>query len=336
MYKFILYPDKTLTKIQQIVKAIERDIELGKLDKDFRLPSIDDFSKQVMVARDTIEKAYKILKQNDYIKSVPGKGYFVLGKKDQRLKVLLIFNKLSSYKKIIYENLIETLGNNAKVDLQIHHYNPALLEEIIEQVKENYNYYVIMPHFFHDAEPEHYLKIIYKIPVAQLVILDKALPESQNQFISVYQDFKSDIYNSLNSAMDLMARYQALTIVFPEYSNHPIEILEGLEQYCQEQKKIFGTITSLDNVVLLTGTAYIVIAEADLAQLIKKSRDMNYRLGKDIGIISFNETVLKELLDITVITTDFEEMGRSVAQLMLNRRVLQLKNPFKMIRRSSL
>jgi DNA-binding LacI/PurR family transcriptional regulator len=84
------------------------------------------------------------------------------------------------------------------------------------------------------------------------------------------------------------------------------------------------------------GTAYIVTSEADLADLVKKVRQSTWQLGKHIGIISFNETVLKELLDITVITTDFEQMGRSAANMILQRNHQQVKNPFQMIRRGSL
>lgn len=335
-YQFIPYPDKKLTKIQQIVRAIVQDIEMGILEKDFRLPSIDEFSKQHIVARDTVEKAYKILKKNAYIKSVPGKGNYILGKKDQKLKILLIFNKLSSYKKIIYDSFLETLGNQAKVDLQIHHYNPRLLEEIIDQVKESYHYYVVMPHFFHQADKEEYLKVIRKIPVHQLIVLDKAIPQLEGNYASVYQDFKEDIYTTLSQAAHIMDKYKALTIVFPNYSNHPTEILDGLKQFSKEHKKAFCVISTLDNEVLKTGTAYITVAEGDLAQLIKKVRKSEYQLGTDIGIISFNETVFKELLDITVITTDFEEMGRSAAKLILNRQYHQIKNPFKMIKRKSL
>ncbi|WP_315815267.1 substrate-binding domain-containing protein [Paraflavitalea speifideaquila] len=95
-------------------------------------------------------------------------------------------------------------------------------------------------------------------------------------------------------------------------------------------------LSSLDKELPQAGTVYIVTAESDLAQLIKKSREANLQLGKEVGIISFNETVLKELLEITVVTTDFEGMGITAAQMLLNKEVKQVKNPFRMIVRKSL
>jgi DNA-binding LacI/PurR family transcriptional regulator len=55
-----------------------------------------------------------------------------------------------------------------------------------------------------------------------------------------------------------------------------------------------------------------------------------------VGIISFNETILKDLLEITVISTDFEAMGQTAAHMLLNKEPQQVKNPFHMIVRKSL
>ncbi|OQP60612.1 hypothetical protein A3860_32885 [Niastella vici] len=91
-----------------------------------------------------------------------------------------------------------------------------------------------------------------------------------------------------------------------------------------------------ENLVIRTGTVYISTNDADLVVLAKKARHANLKLGKDIGIISFNETPLKELLDITVITTDFEAMGKSAAECIMEKNIKQVLNPFYMIKRGSI
>jgi DNA-binding LacI/PurR family transcriptional regulator len=57
-----------------------------------------------------------------------------------------------------------------------------------------------------------------------------------------------------------------------------------------------------------------------------------------VGIISYNETPLKEILldGITVISTDHECMGRTAARLILDKKGASVKNPFVLIRRKSL
>lgn len=51
--------------------------------------------------------------------------------------------------------------------------------------------------------------------------------------------------------------------------------------------------------------AYITIQKSHLVELIQQIRDKKLTMGKDIGVISYNETPLKALLGITIISTDF-------------------------------
>lgn len=328
-------PKDKMPLYQQIAKSIGKQIDKGTLLRDTKLPSINQFSKTYVVARDTIEQAYKLLKQKGYIVSESGKGYYVAGKLDKKIRILLIFNKLSSYKKNIYYSFLKTLGNKAKVDLQIHHYNPLLLKEIIQANAGKYHYYVIMPHFTMSASKKECLDILRMIPENELVLLDKLVPELTGG-MSVYQDFRNDIYQALLSASESIEKYQQIAIVFPDFTDHPTEIKDGINQFCQEQHKKFTIISDSNLIRLVKGTVYIVLYENDLAVLIKTIRDSKFKMGSEVGIISFNETIFKELLDITVITTDFEQMGITAANMILKNQRLQIKNPFKIIKRGSL
>lgn len=336
MYQLRLnHKDKT-PKFKQIINSIVEDIEKGILRKDDQLPSISELSEEYYLARDTVERAYKELKERAYITSVPGKGFYVAGNDAGKMKILLVFNKLSSYKKIIYYAFLNTLGDKAKVDLHIYHYNAALFKEIIESNLGKYNYYVIMPHFFEETDKVDVMKVIKSIPPGELVLLDKDLPGLQSEYLAVYQDFEKDIFNALESATDLLSKYQKLTLVFPSEGNYPPEIVKGFRNFCLVQNKQFSIIESAYNEILFPNTAYVVVEENDLAELVKKVRQSSYLLGREIGITSFNDTTLKELLSITVVTTDFETMGRMAAALLLDQKRIKVKNAFWMIRRSSL
>ena len=142
------------------------------------------------------------------------------------------------------------------------------------------------------------------------------------------------MYKTLTKSIN--SKYEKLIITYPLDRHHPPEIKDGVIQFCEENNKKFEVIAAFKNDDLKKGVVYIVLTENDRADLIKGARIMGYELGKDIGIISFNETVFKELLDITVITTDFEEMGRKTAELMLQNEAAVIKNAFKIIIRKSL
>ncbi|MDE3234784.1 MAG: GntR family transcriptional regulator [Bacteroidota bacterium] len=323
-------------KITQIVQFITKDIERNILRKGDKLLSINDFSKKYELSRDTVEKAYNELKEKGLIEAVAGRGFYVKGKKNVQLKVLLIFNKLSYYKKIVYESMVQALGSKARIDLQVYHYDPGILKEIIDENMGRYHFYVIMPHFFHQVNLKKCLSIINKIPHEELVLLDKKIAEIRQPHISVYQDFEQDIYQVLNQSVTELKKYTSVSVIFPKLSHHPLEVVKGIKKFCSQHSKHFTIVEEISAVKLLKKILYIVLTESDLALLLKKIKATGYVTGKDVGVISFNETPLKELLNITVISTDFEAMGKTAADLMLQRNYANVHNPFFMIQRGSI
>jgi len=333
-YRLQFNPNDKMPKYKQIVQSIITDIERGLLRKNDQLPSISELSVEYYLARDTVEKAYRELRERGYITSVQGKGYYVQANDAAKLKILLVFNKLSTHKKTIYYAFLNALGDRAAVDLQIHHYNARTFEEIIEKNLGKYNYYVVMPHFTQGLDQVDYREVLRQIPEEQLVLLDKDVAELPNH-LSVYQHFEKDIFGALETARDLIARYRKLTLVFPGDANYPVEIARGFRSFCIVYDIPFSIKEHTTDEVLEAGTGYIVLEEADLAEVIKKVRQSSFLLGREIGLISFNDTTLNELLGITVVTTDFETMGRTAATLLLDKQRVKIKNPFTLIRRNS-
>ena len=334
--------DSRTPKYLQVVNLIMEDIEKGKLKIGDRIPSINETSFDFLLSRDTVEKAYNELRDRGIISSVRGKGFYIsstnMGSKP---KVLLLFNKLSSYKKIIYYSIVETLGANASVDLYIHHYNRNLLEDLLEQNLGKYNYYVVAPHFFDQTgHPENAYDLIKRIPREKLLILDRAVKDHENEFPGVYQDFAKDIFEVLESGINHLRKYNRLILVFPKGDLYPVEIMDGFKRFC-----FFHDFKNLivdgvdDDEPLDEGDCHIVLAESDLVNIVKKSREQLLKLGREIGVISYNDTPLKEILadGITTISTDFQSMGKTIAeQIMGTEDRIPIKNPFRMTMRKSL
>lgn len=335
-YRIQISHQSKTPKVLQVFQSIRNDIEKGNLEKGAQIPSITAFAKSHRISRDTVEKAYKRLKEAGYIESVVHKGYFVKQLVSTGLNVLLVMNKLSAYKKEIYEGLLERLGNNARVDLEIHHYDLEKLKSILCSHIGRYHYYAIMPHFFAETTNHEIEQVLSQIPVNSLVLLDKGFPRD-SEHISVHQNFELDIYEGLNQAGHLLRdKYKAIEVIFPEESHHPVEILAGIKRYCTENKIKYSRSSASKNYSPKKETVYISLRDSDLALLVKSIRNEKLELGRDVGILSFNETVLKDLLGISVVTTDFKEMGKKAAELMLNNDIESIRNPFFFIERISL
>ncbi|MBL7699964.1 MAG: GntR family transcriptional regulator [Chitinophagaceae bacterium] len=321
----------------QIVDSITDAIRRGNYKMGDRIYSINELSNEYFLARDTVQKAYNILHERGVITSVKGKGYYVNNTNlDIAYKVLLLFSKISNYKKQIYNSFVHTLGNNAVVDIKIHHFNAALFREHIQTNINNYDYFVVMPHFYDD--PAEALSIIKTIPQDKLIILDKNIPATDLHSAAVYQDFQNDIVHALEQGLDLLKKYDKLYLVFPGTGKYSPEIVQGFRKFCMQndfRNEVLEEITP--GTEIGRGETYIVIEESDLCNLIKLSREKKLQIGKDLGIISYNDSPLKEILldGITVITTDHIKMGETAARLILDNSKEKIKNPFVLIRRGS-
>ena len=62
---------------QQIIGQIKRDIALGRLTKDEKLPTVRQLAAQLAINPNTIAKAYRQLEQESIIVTKPGAGAFV-------------------------------------------------------------------------------------------------------------------------------------------------------------------------------------------------------------------------------------------------------------------
>lgn len=330
--------DRKTPKYLQVIDCITNAIKQGKLRKGDKILSINEVSNEYFLSRDTVQKAYEILEERGIISGVKGKGFYI-NRTDiaAKYRILLLFNKISNYKKQIYNSFIETIADNAVVDLKIHHCNAKVLESLILDNLYDYNYFVIMPHFYENIAEAY--NLIMKIPPEKLVILDKDLSYVNKKYTAVYQDFKNDIVGALESGLDVLKKYKKMILVHPKMVSYPSEIVSGFRIFCMQNdfpNQVMHEIKT--DTEIKAGETYIVIEETDLVNLIKNCQSKKLKVGKDIGIISYNETPLKEILlnGITVISTDHAKMGEIAARLILENRHEKIKNPFTLILRKSL
>lgn len=338
IYELIKFDELSVTpKYLQITGAILKAIEEKKLSKGYFLPSLNELSLEMDISRSTAERVYSHLKKIGIISSFPGKGYYISNTDiKQPLRIFLLFNKLSIHKQIIYDAFVKALGENAIVDFYVYNNDFAIFRKILTEIKEQYSYYVIIPHFMEGAEKA--ADIINTIPKEKLIILDKRIPGVKGTYGAVYEKFEEDIYGALLQANDRLSRYQSLAIIFPDYTYHPQEIIQGFRNFCLDYAYKYAIIHDIENEVIQEGTIYISLMEADLVPLIKKIKAAGKEVGKDVGVISYNEVPLKEIIlsGITTISSDFKKMGELAAQLIVTRSTEQIAAPFYLTLRPSL
>lgn len=338
IYRLISIDEYAVTpKYVQLTNSIVKAVEEKKIEKGYLLPSINDLSFELDISRDTAEKAYKHLKKLGVIGSVPGKGYFISNTDvKQPIKIFLLFNKLSTHKKIIYDAFVESIGEDAVIDFYIYNNDFSLFRKLLMNKRDDYTNYVIIPHFLEGGENAH--EIINTIPKEKLLLLDQMIPGVNGNFAAVYENFEKDIYDALEQAVQQLSKYQTIKIIFPDYTYHPKQILEGFYRFCNQYAFNYDVVSDINNAIINEGEVYISLMENDLVTLIEKVIETKLEVGKQVGVISYNETPLKKIIlnGITTISTDFYAMGEKAAELIRNKSTTHIATPFNLILRESL
>lgn len=336
--KIVSIDEHSITpKYLQLINSVLKGIEDGKIIKDDVLPSINDFSVALDTSRNTIERAYNELKKSGVVGSIAGKGYFIVNTQfDQPVKTLLLFNKLSHHKKLMYDAFATTLGSNAAIDFYIYNNDFNFFRKLISDKIDYYSRFVIIPHFIENSEKA--FEVINTIPKEKLILMDKLVPGVTGSFGAVYEDFEQDIYYALEQLLKRLTKYHTIKIIFPESTYHDKDILTGFINFCGQYAFDYEIIHSIVNESFKKGTVYISLMEDDLVELIEKLIARKLKPGTDIGVISYNETPLKKIIldGITTISTDFKLMGEKTAQLVLTNSTEHIAIPFKVTLRNSL
>ena len=324
-------------KYLQLANSIINAISAGKIKKNETLPSINELSFEFEISRDTAEKGYKHLKKIGVLGSVPGKGYFVKNAElDQPLKIFLLFNKLSPHKKIIYDAFVAAMGETASIDFYIYNNDFAFFKKLLSNKKDDYTHYVIIPHFIEGGENAN--EIINELPKDKLILMDILVPGVIGTFGAVYENFEKDIYDALEQALKRLSRYHTLKIIFPANTYHPQEILKGFHRFCHQYAFNSKVVHDIANEPIHEGEVYISLMENDLVLLIEKILARKMKAGKQVGVISYNETPMKKIIlnGITTISTDFQLMGEKAAKLILENSKEHIQIPFRLTLRASL
>ncbi|WP_158973674.1 GntR family transcriptional regulator [Cellulophaga sp. L1A9] len=324
--------NSSIPKYKQIVVSIEEAISNGSLKKGDKLPSLNSVKNEYDLSRDTVLMAFNELKTRGIAKSIVGKGYYIVSEEIGVIqKIFLMFDELNSFKEDLYKSFLSSLGENVQVDIFFHHFNHDVFRKLIYDNVGSYSSYVIMP-----ANLEGAAEVIDRLPKDKVYILDQT-NEELSEYPSIYQNFQKNIFNGLKDSLSLLQKYAKLILVFPP-EKQPKGIRIGFELFCKEYAIANEVVSSIKGRRLEKGDAYLLLDDENLLRLIKSMKEENLLLAEDIGVISYNDTLLKEIVSggITVISTDFEVMGARLAEIIIGNEHVQIENPNKLIIRNSL
>jgi DNA-binding transcriptional regulator YhcF (GntR family) len=319
-------------KYKQIVLSVEMAIAEKRLKRDEKLPSVNKVSLEFSISRDTVLLAYDELKKRGIIYAVLGKGYYVKSVEftlEQR--IFLLFDELNAFKEDLYTSFLYHVNKNFQIDIFFHHFNLEMFNKLVNESKGNYSKYIIMP-----SNLEIPTDVIKSLPLNDTYILDQTT-ESFKKYPAVYQDFVADMYDALVFGLDKIKKYEELILIFPG-NKEPVGMVTGFLKFCSENNCKHAVVSTFENDVIQRGSLFIIPSDRHLVNVIEQAKIQNLTLGIDYGIISYNDTSLKKVVEngITTISTDFNEMGKILAEMINTNLKSHIKNDSKLILRHSI
>ena len=339
--KFSIYTSGKEPIYKQLISQVEHALHQGTLPSGEQLPSMNELAAELGISRETAKKAYNILVERGLIVPKHGKGFYAANiQEDVRPQVLVIFDKISVYKQILFNAFSERLGQSAEITILNHNQSVDLLEYYLDVNLDHFDYYVIAPHFpLDESVQEKAVKQIARIPRRKLIMLDRLLPDFPGNFGAVYQDFENDIYSGLSQGTVGPGRISRLRVITLPSSLYGEHIQKGIRRFARETSLPTEFLTQPPQDIL-PGDTFLVLnsqLDAGLVELVRSINAAHLKIGTDVRIIAYNEADMYELVlgGLTTVSTDFREMGRLAADMILNRRMGKIHCPFKMIRRST-
>jgi len=330
-------PNSNKPKYQQLIDGIVQAIDLGELERGKQLPSINAVANEFSMARMTVTKAYDELRERGLITSHHGKGFYV-SSTDTRsaMHVFILMDALTPYKEILLDSILDNLGPDVTHSLFFHYHDIKLFESLIKDNIGKFNHYIVLPHFNISV-----VKILAKIPKEKLLVLDIDVKEFGSDYSILYQNFEQNMFLGLTESLSKIKNYSSLNLVLSSKSFQytPQGIINGFTMFCEKHHINYDIIPDLEEEYdVAKNNAYIVFREFDLIKMINWCTKKEWKFGKEIGVISYDDTPLKEIISegISVISNDFYLMGKRAAEMILNKEKGRFSNEYYFIDRNSI
>lgn len=327
IFDFINVDGLSLTpKYIQLANSIQDAVVSGKIKNNWILPSLHELTYHLEISKETADRGYKYLRDLGVLSSVPGKGHYVTAKTiEQPRKVFLLLDKLSAGKKAFYDVFSQVLGDNVTIDFYIYNEDFELFKKLLDRRRDGYSHYVILPHFNDGGERAH--ELINTLPKDKLILLDRAVEGVSGAYGSVLENFKRNVYKAMETVLEDLSKYDTIRMLTSPNSTLSPDMAKGFNLFCQQYAFDRSIENDVHQLNIKQGEVLICLNDDDLVVLIEKIREKGLEVGKDVGIISYNETPLKKyiLKGITTISTDFEQMGIKAAKMVLKNQMEQVE-----------
>jgi DNA-binding transcriptional regulator YhcF (GntR family) len=235
IFDFINVDGLSLTpKYMQLANSIQDAVSSGKIKSNWLLPSLHELTYHLEISKETADRGYKYLRNLGVLSSVPGKGHFVTATNTvpQPRKIFLLLDKLSPCKKTFYDVFAQSLGQSAIIDMYIYNDDFEQFKKLLNRRRDGYSHYVVLPHFNDTGERAQ--ELLNLLPKDKLILLDRTVNGIQGNYGAVYENFRQNIYNALETLQHDLRKYNSIKILSSPKTSLSPDLLKGFNLFCQQ------------------------------------------------------------------------------------------------------
>ncbi|MET0637321.1 MAG: GntR family transcriptional regulator [Chitinophagaceae bacterium] len=322
-----------MSKHEQLVQGFINAINDKLLVRGDMLPSVNSLIRELGFARETIAKGYKELISRGLVESKNRIGFFVAQENTQNyLRIALVIFAFDSFQEIFYKTFRDKLGKKVQIDIFFHHNNIDVFESIISGVRGKYGMYVVAP-----IPHKRTSGILVTLPLNKFLMIDRHLL-LPGEYSYVVQEFRKSSYAAFSKLVSPIRKFRGMIHYHRPASDTPIEIIDAYKKFIKDFKIKSVIRTEYIPGSIEKGYVYFTINNAELWLMLKDAKAKGFVLGKDVGILSHNDDVVKEIIfdGITTYSTDFGKMAEKAAEFIKKRKAIQEIIPTVLVRRGSL
>ncbi len=340
MLDFNVDTDSKIAVYKQLVTGITSAVKDGRLRSGDIVPSMNALSEELGISKETVKKAYGILRHNGILEPHQGKGFYVAENHRDSVSVLFLIDKFSIYKQEIVRGFQQEINCRNEVTILMFNQDIKLFEYFLNENLGKFDYYIVSPHF--SLAPDVQVqarKLLKKIPNHKLIMADRWLSEIPGNYGAVYQDFENDVYTGLSQGLDKFQAGGDLKVITLPTSLYGPVIEKKTKEFCEDNSMDCHFYSEVPKEIHKGDVFLILNSQLDsgLIALVDNANTLGMTVGKDYFIISYNDSPVDKVVlnGLTTISTDFNMMGRTAARMINEKSMWKAHIDFKMNKRKT-
>ena len=122
------------------------------------------------------------------------------------------------------------------------------------------------------------------------------MPSLQHANSSILSNSGEQIFSVMQQNAKYFKKYKTLNLVLTEEEYFDAELITGFRNFCEENFYNFQVLDGFQDEEVEEGHVYLTMDDSDLVAAIKSVQNQGLELGKQVGIISLNDSCYKEIL----------------------------------------